>query len=177
MDKSILREKYLKIRKNIDKENRLKYDNEIFSQVIKMNEYKENNLVLTYVSLSDEVDTIKIIEYSLKIGKKVAVPKCEGSIIKFYYIKSINELKEGCFGILEPENKYIVTNFESSICLVPGITFDRDNNRVGYGKGYYDKFLKNYQGVKLGLTYKECICDKINVEKYDVKVDKVITNS
>lgn len=176
MDKKILREKYLKIRRNITHEDKQKYDNQIFEKVINFPEYKECKLILTYVSLSDEVDTIKLIEYSLKNGKQVAVPKCENDLINFYYINSLKELKKGYFNLLEPVNNNIVIDFENSICIVPGVCFDKKRNRVGYGKGYYDRFLENYNRLKIGLTYKECLCDKIDTDKYDIKMDKIIFN-
>ena len=174
MDKKELRKRCLEIRKNIkNKENK---DKEIYNKIINLKEYKKSKLVLTYVSLKDEVDTIELIKYSLILGKQVAVPKCEGNIINFYYINSIKELKEGTFKVLEPNNNNLVTNFENSICIVPGVYFDKENNRIGYGKGFYDKFLQNYKGIKIGLNYKECLCDRIDTDKYDVKMNKVITN-
>lgn len=176
MNKKILRGKYLKIRKNINIKDKEKYANEIFKQIINLQEYKECRLVLTYVSLNDEVDTIKLIEYSLKNGKKVAVPKCEANNINFYYIRTLDELKKGGFGLLEPENKNVVTDFENSICIVPGVCFDKEGNRVGYGKGYYDRFLENYKELKIGITYKKCICEKIDTNKYDIRMDKIISN-
>lgn len=172
MDKSKLRKKYIEIRKNI--KNKEKRDIEIFNKIVTSEEYKKSKLILTYVSLKEEIDTIKLIQYSLKNEKQVSVPKCEGEIIDFYYINSIQELKEGTFGILEPDNNNLVTNFENSICFVPGICFDKENNRIGYGKGYYDRFLKEYQGTKIGITYRECICDKIESNEHDVKLEKVI---
>ena len=172
MNKQILRNKYLKIRKNIN--NKKEIDDIIFNKVISLKEYKESNLVLTYVSLKDEVDTFKLIEYSLKIGKKVAVPKCEGDIIKFYLISNLTDLKKGKFNILEPTTNKLVTNFENSICIVPGIAFDKNNNRIGYGRGFYDKFLQNYNGIKIGLAYSECICEEIDIEKTDIKMDKIV---
>ena len=172
MNKQILRNKYLKIRKNIN--NKKEIDDIIFNKVISLKEYKESNLVLTYVSLKDEVDTFKLIEYSLKIGKKVAVPKCEGDIIKFYLISNLTDLKKGKFNILEPTTNKLVTNFENSICIVPGIAFDKNNNRIGYGRGFYDKFLQNYNGIKIGLVYSECICERIDMEKTDIKMDKIV---
>ena len=172
MNKQILRNKYLKIRKNIN--NKKEIDDIIFNKVISLKEYKESNLVLTYVSLKDEVDTFKLIEYSLKIGKKVAVPKCEGDIIKFSLISNLTDLKKGKFNILEPTTNKLVTNFENSICIVPGIAFDKNNNRIGYGRGFYDKFLQNYNGIKIGLVYSECICEEIDIEKTDIKMDKIV---
>ena len=176
MNKENLRKKYLYIRRNILPEDKEKYNKEIFEKIINLQEYIENKLILTYVSLKDEVDTLKLIEYSLSIGKKVAVPKCIGKEMRFKYLTSISELKEGYFGILEPINNNIVDEFSESICIVPGICFDRDSNRIGYGGGYYDRFLSTYEGIKIGITYKECMCEKIDSDKHDIKVDKVIYN-
>ena len=176
MNKNILRKTYLKVRTDINKENRQRKDCKIFEEIINLPEYIKCKLLLIYVSTDGEVDTLKLIEHSIKEGKEVAVPKCEGDIINFYYIKSLQELEKGYFGILEPVNKNIVTNFENSICIVPGICFDKKRNRIGYGKGYYDRFLSNYYGLKIGLTYKECICDKIDIDKYDIELDNVIFN-
>jgi len=175
MNKQILRNKYKEIRKNVS--NKEEQDNIIFNKVINLEEYKQSDLVLIYVSLRDEVDTIKLIKYSLEIGKQIAVPKCEGDDIIFYNISSLRDLEEGNFGILEPKTNKIVDNFDNSICIIPGVAFDKQNNRIGYGRGFYDRFLKNYNGIKIGLTYKECICDKIDADDNDVKLDKVITNN
>ncbi len=174
MNKKFLREKYINIRKNINKENRKKSDRNIFEKVINLKEYKESNLILIYVSLKNEVDTLNIINYSLNMNKKVAVPKCEGDNIVFYEIKSLKDLEEGSFGILEPKTNKPVTDYNNSICIIPGVAFDKYNNRIGYGKGFYDRFLENYKGGKIGLTYKECICDKIDNDINDIKMDKVI---
>ncbi len=172
MNKQILRNKYKEIRKSIS--NKEEQDDVIFDKVINLEEYKQSKLILIYVSLKDEVDTIKLIKYGLEIGKGIAVPKCEGDDIAFYYINSLEDLEEGNFGILEPKTNEAVNDFENSICIIPGVVFDKQNNRIGYGRGFYDRFLENYQGVKIGLTYKECVCDKIDVDENDVKMDKVI---
>ena len=172
MNKQILRNKYKQIRKNIkDKE---KLDSIIFNKIVSLKEYKKSNLILTYVSLKEEVDTIELIKHSLNRGKQVAVPKCEGNDIVFYYINNLYDLEEGKFGILEPKTNEVVNKFDNSICIIPGIAFDKENNRLGYGKGFYDRFLENYKGIKIGLTYRECICDKIDTDENDVKMDMII---
>lgn len=176
MDKKVLRKKYLEIRKSINKHDKEKYDNEILEKVISLQEYKESDFILTYVSLKDEVDTFKLIEHSLEIGKRVAVPKCEGDNIVFYKIKTLSDLEEGSFRILEPTTNEAVVDFANSICIVPGVAFDKENNRIGYGKGFYDRFLEKYDGTKIGLTYRECICDKIDNDINDIKMDIVITD-
>lgn len=176
MDKKTLRKKYLEKRKNINKHNKEKYDTQIFRKIIQLEEYKKSKLILTYVSLKEEVDTFKLIEYSLKIGKKVAVPKCKGDNIVFYNINTLSDLEEGSFKILEPKTNEVINNFSDSICIIPGIAFDKENNRIGYGRGFYDRFLQNYNGIKIGLTYKECICEKIDNDSNDIKMDKIIFN-
>lgn len=172
MNKQILRNRYKEIRKNI--KNKEVLDNRIFYKVIETEEYKQSNLILIYVSLKDEVDTFKLIEYSLKIGREVAVPKCEGDNIVFCNINKLSDLEEGSFRILEPKTNEVISNFSDSICIIPGIAFDKENNRIGYGKGFYDRFLQNYNGIKIGLTYKECICEKIDNDSNDIKMDKII---
>ena len=172
MNKKELRKKYIEIRKNID--NKCNKDTEIFNEIVNSKEYQDSSLVLTYVSLNEEVDTTRLIEYSLKKGKQVAVPKCEENFIYFYYINSLEELQEGHFKVKEPKKLNKVVDFENSICIVPGICFDKYNNRVGFGKGYYDRFLQTYEGIKIGVTYKECVCDKIDTNEFDKKVDFII---
>lgn len=174
MDKQILRNKYKEIRKNI--KNKEVLDDKIFNKIIELKEYKESKLILIYVSLNNEVDTLKLIEHSLKIGKKVAVPKCEGDNIVFYNINKLSDLEEGSFRILEPRTNEVINNFSDSICIIPGIAFDKENNRIGYGRGFYDRFLEEYNGTKIGLAYRECICDKIDNETTDIKMDIVITD-
>lgn len=174
MNKSILRNRYKEIRRRI--KNKELLDNSIFNRVIELKEYKQAKLILIYVALKEEVDTLKIIEYSLKAGKRVAVPKCEGDNIVFYRINTLSDLEEGSFRILEPKTNEVINNFTDSICIIPGIAFDKENNRLGYGRGFYDRFLEKYEGTKIGLTYKECICDKIDGEITDIKMDKIIFN-
>lgn len=174
MNKQILRNKYKEIRKNI--KNKEALDNKIFNKIIELKEYKESKMILIYVSLKDEVDTFKLIEHSLRIGKKVAVPKCEGDNIVFYNINTLSDLQEGSFRILEPKTNEIINDFSDSICIIPGIAFDKENNRIGYGRGFYDRFLEKYDGTKIGLAYAECICDRIDSESTDIKMDIVITD-
>lgn len=174
MDKRILRNKYKEIRKNI--KNRELLDDIIFNKIIELKEYKQSYLILIYVSLNDEVDTFKLIEHSLKIGKRVAVPKCEGDNIVFYNINKLSDLEEGRFRILEPRTNEVIDNFSDSICIIPGVAFDKESNRIGYGRGFYDRFLERYNGTKIGLAYAECICGKIDADTNDIKMDIVITD-
>lgn len=171
--KNELRIKYRLLRKNISNKNHK--DNLIYNKVIKNKHILNSDIALIYVSNYEEIDTINIINYLLKT-KKVAVPKIEENIMNFYYINSINELKPGYFNILEPTTNNKVISFNNCVCITPGICFSHSNYRIGYGKGFYDKFFSNNDIYKIGLCYKECYIKEDFNDKYDIKVDEVITD-
>ncbi len=159
------------IRKNVDKTN----DFLIFKKVIRDINFINADTILIYVSTKYEVDTYKIIKWCLSNNKKVAVPKCVNENIIFYYIKSLKDLKIGSFNILEPITTQLA-DFRNSICFVPGLSFSEEGYRLGYGGGFYDRFLSKYPNLKIGLCYKECLSNTFTVEKHDIKVDYIITN-
>ena len=131
--------------------------------------------ILIYVSKEDEVDTINLILELFKLKKNIYVPKVEKDIINFYQINSLFDLKLGKFNILEPISKIKITNYQDSVIIVPGLLFDLNNNRLGYGGGYYDKFLQDKNIYKIGICYSFFKIDKINSEKHDIKMDLIIT--
>lgn len=171
--KKKLRCKYLLIRKNIL--NKHKLDEIIYLKVINHPKVKQSKTIIIYVSFNHEVDTIKIIEYLLKY-KEVAVPKIENNHMNFYLIKSLSELSPGAFNILEPTTKKVLTDFSNTICITPGICFSKDKYRLGYGKGYYDRFIKENHLYQIGLCYQACLLDEIPHDYYDQKVDEIITD-
>ena len=171
--KQKLRKKYLSIRKNIkDRNNK---DKLIYNKVINDNDINKYDLILIYVSYNYEVDTIRLINYYLD-KKKVAVPRIDNGIMNFYYIDSLDELRKGYFDILEPVSNNIVNDYSNSVCITPGICFDKLGYRVGYGKGFYDRFFSKHNVYKVGLCYKECMANKIDTGEYDIAVDKVISD-
>ena len=171
MNKKELREIYKIIRRNI--KDKRKKDQEIFETLLKDENLQNSSIVLIYVSTKDEVDTLNMIKELLST-KIVAVPKVEDNIINFYCITSLGDLKLGKFNILEPITSEKVNDFSKSICIVPGICFDKSNNRLGYGGGYYDKFLTTYPGYSIGLCYVECLLEHLETEVHDIKVKKII---
>lgn len=173
MNKNELRKVYHLKRKNIENKN-IK-DKNIYNKVIQDEYILKSDLILIYVSNNEEVDTLNIINYFLSF-KKVAVPRIDNNIMNFYIINSLDELKKGYFNILEPITNNKVLSYDNSICITPGICFDKNGYRVGYGKGFYDKFFFKNNIYKIGLCYSECIVENIITDKYDIKVDKVIHN-
>ncbi len=177
-EKKDFRKKYREIRKNIDDKKREKENQEIFSDFLELNEYKNAKSVFIYVSYGDEVETLSIIEKILADGKRVSVPIChkESHHMSAVLIDSLNCLKKGVYGILEPDaNGIILEKEDIDLIVVPGLCFSEDGYRIGYGGGYYDRFLDGYKGVSVGLAFSECIAEKVPTEKTDKRVDIVIT--
>lgn len=173
MKKEFLRKKYKEKRDNI--KNKVTKDNLIYQKVINNKDILSSKTLLIYISINSEVDTIKIINYFLNT-KNIAVPKIIDNNMYFCYITNLNDLTPGKYNIPEPTNENIVTDFDNAICIVPGICYDKENYRVGYGKGYYDRFLSKNKIKTIGLCYKECMIEKIDNDKYDYKIDEVITD-
>lgn len=173
MKKEFLRKKYKEKRDNI--KNKVTKDNLIYQKVINNKDILSSKTLLIYISINSEVDTIKIINYFLNT-KNIAVPKIIDNNMYFCYVTNLNDLTPGKYNIPEPTNENIVTDFDNAICIVPGICYDKKNYRVGYGKGYYDRFLSKNKIKTIGLCYKECMIEKIDNDKYDYKIDEVITD-
>lgn len=173
MKKEFLRKKYKEKRDNI--KNKVTKDNLIYQKIINNKDILSSKTLLIYISINSEVDTIKIINYFLNT-KNIAVPKIIDNNMYFCYVTNLNELTSGKYNIPEPTNENIVTDFDNAICIVPGICYDKENYRIGYGKGYYDRFLSKNKIKTIGLCYKECMIEKIDNDKYDYKIDEVITD-
>ncbi len=173
------RKKYLVLRKSINSVLKDKMDVNIFNRVINTKEYVENKVVLTYVSKGFEVDTIRLIKYSLSIGKEVYVPFVTDKkrVMEFYKINSLDELNESNFGVLEPlpneTNKY--KKELKGLCIVPAIAVDYNGYRIGYGGGYYDYFLRDNNCCTFGLVYNEFMVSKIEIDEFDKRVDYIVT--
>lgn len=177
--KNKLRLKYKTIRREMLGNIKKNKDECIFNKVISSKMYKECTTVLTFVSTAIEVDTLKLINYSLKIGKQVAVPKCiDGTRnMEFYLITSLDDLEVATFSVLEPKTSkcQILKDYNNSICIIPGLAFDLKGYRLGYGKGYYDRFLSRYNGINIGICYCSCTLNHLIRGRFDKKVDYLIT--
>lgn len=174
------RKKYLDLRKNIDFSKKEEKDLEIFNNIISSKEYQSNEIILTFVSINFEVDTRKLIEYSLSIGKKVYAPYVtkEKLVMEFHRLYSIDELIENKMGILEPipKEKFVFDDISKTLCIVPALVYDTMGFRIGYGGGYYDYFLEKNKCNNIGIIYEDFVIDEIPREEFDISVDKIISN-
>jgi 5-formyltetrahydrofolate cyclo-ligase len=177
--KSLLRTQFKSIRSAYSLKEKEKLDKKITNRLINMWKFREAEILFCYVSFGIEVDTRSIIRISLEQGKKIAVPRCvDGKReLEFYTIKSMEELKPGAFGVLEPEQKAEnrITDLNSGLCIVPALSFDREGFRLGFGKGYYDRFLSEFEAFTVGLCYSDCVVDRLPHGKYDKNVDILVT--
>lgn len=151
---------------------------EICNILLNSDTYKNAKIILCYSSLNDEVDTNAVIKQTLADGKILALPKCinkDGSM-NYYIVDSLNNLVCGMFGISEPDSSCkLLDDFSDSVCLVPALTFDKKGYRLGYGKGYYDRFLEKYDGISVGLCYNDLVSEKLPLNEFDKNVNAVIT--
>ena len=176
--KSVIRNEYKERRKTIPQSDKERMDESICKRFISLNSYRLCDAILLYSPLKYEINTLPIALDALAKGKRVAFPRCvENNEMVYHYIKSTDELLPGKYGILEPKDDLPL--FERSagpcLCVLPAIVYDKKGYRLGYGKGYYDRFLSSFKGVKAGLVYSDYIIDEIPKGKSDLPSDLVVT--
>ena len=144
-------------------------------------EYRDAPVVLAYVDCKHEVGTSAIIEAALRDGKRVAVPKVAGKVMNFFYISSLeNDLEDGYYGIREPVEGLAPADgdadTEGSIIIMPGVAFDESRHRVGYGGGFYDRYLEAHKTLKtVALAFEFQIRDEVPFEEFDILPEKIVT--
>jgi 5-formyltetrahydrofolate cyclo-ligase len=136
-------------------------------------EFKSAQVVGAYDAFGSEVKTDLIIEQGSVLGKKIALPCVEGDSLTFYELSSGKYLVKGRFGIMEPLPYGPVDRLD--LLVVPGIAFDEKGYRLGYGKGYYDKFLAKKKIFSIGLGYSLQLLEKLPRGKYDKRLDAIAT--
>lgn len=182
--KKHIRNQILTIRNSLLTEEITQKSRAIMQCILQSEEYKKADSVFCYVNYLSEVETKDVINKALADKKKVACPKVHGEEMVFYYITSLADVKEGYRGIFEPDvpnrNLQIAIPIHNEKCLIvmPGAVFDRSRNRIGYGKGYYDKYLQNYEKANIhtiALAFSCQIIEYIPADAYDKKPEKIIT--
>lgn len=141
--------------------------------VISSKEFKSAKVIGAYYAFGSEVKTDLVLEKAKTLGKKVALPSVEGESLAFYELSSGKYLVKGRFGIMEPLPYGPVDRID--LLVVPGIAFDKKGYRLGYGKGYYDKFLAKKEVFSIGLAYSFQLLESLPKGKYDKRLDAVAT--
>ncbi|MDE7399135.1 MAG: 5-formyltetrahydrofolate cyclo-ligase [Oscillospiraceae bacterium] len=171
--KSALRRELIDRRKAMDVNVKSAWDSDIFEQ---LKSFLDNaGSVFTYVSTEIEVDTRRLIAYCLERGIPVAAPVSGDTELTFYYISRLEDLITGRFGILEPKRERIGIADERTLCVVPALCADGDGFRLGYGRGYYDRFLSDFRGTSIILCY-ESFRQGVPCESHDIKAGLTLFN-
>ena len=137
--------------------------------------FLQADAIYCYVDYRREVGTADIIEQAWISGKKVASPKVLGDEMEFYYIQSFEDLSEGYKGIFEPKQTNLASD-KNVLVIMPGAAFDATCNRIGYGKGYYDKYLQMHRNYKtIAIAFELQLVEVIPSEDYDICPDIIIT--
>lgn len=165
-------------RKSIDPEIKRSLDKGITHNVRKLYQYRSCDTVMSYVSTSIEVNTETIIKNAWADGKKVAVPRCIPGTknMEFYYIDSFDDLEKGSFSLLEPKVELPkAPTGENCLMLVPAFMTDYSGYRLGYGMGYYDRYMSGFSGSSAVLCYSSDVCGSLKHGRYDRRSDVIVT--
>ena len=174
-EKELIREKIKKKKQQLtDKEKEIEAAN-VFEKIEALPEFINAHNIIIYWSMPDELPTHDfIIRWSKKKTMLLPVVKGEDMLIKPFSTKE--ELKQGSLGIWEPDVQKEYLN-SIDLVIVPGVAFDRNKSRLGRGKGYYDRYFINKRIVKIGVCFDFQLLESIPIDSFDIKMDKVVTNS
>jgi len=179
-DKASIRKIVLSRRNALSVEIRKVKDLKIKEKILALPEFRAAHKILLYASFRSEVDTLDLLKYCVDYGKIIVLPKVDrdNDELALYRIEDMNEVVAGYMGIPEPqvhEGRRMPVE-EMDLIIVPGVAFDGHCNRLGYGKGFYDKLLTRGAKAKIAIAYEEQIVEYIPSEPYDIKMDKIITD-
>lgn len=185
--KAIVRKKILDLRNQMSIHDRMEKSKRIFRRVFELEEFIEYSLLMAYVDFGSEVMTREFIGMCLDSGRRVALPVIVSKGTERYMVacevKDIeSELKTGAYGIPEPciETAGILDAADLEMIVVPGIAFGKNMHRIGYGKGYYDRFLSGLSGqncIKTGVGFDIQLLDCIPFETHDMPLDIIVTEN
>lgn len=177
MNKKEIRKHIASLKKQYTPQQLLQYSNKVLEQLASNRHFREAKTVLLYHSLPDEVNTHDFIK-SLAEKKNVLLPVVVGDVLEIRRYTGDNDLKLGSFNILEPCGEPFTNLEEIDVAVVPGVGFDRENNRLGRGKGYYDKLLCQMPDVyRIGICFPFQFLDKLPCEEHDIKMHEVISGT
>ena len=170
------------LRRSIRERKRAMTEEEIVSRSEKLGvlfaqseAYKAAKTIYGYLPYNQEVRTVPMLEQALKDGKRVAVPKVYGDEMKFLYLDDLTKVSKGYAGIPEPIADGPVADDETALVLMPGLAFDPAGHRIGYGGGFYDKFLAAEPNhPTLALCYEFQLLPELDTEEHDIPVDTVL---
>lgn len=180
-NKKQLRNEMKQLLMQMTKEEYTKYSEEITEKLINSTEWIKAKTIGITISTGREVNTHAIIDTGWKEGKQIVVPKCfpEKKQMKFFQIKSFDEVEDSFYSLKEPITTItpLVRKEHIDLLIVPGLVYDKRGYRIGFGGGYYDRYLANYKNKTLSLAFHFQVIEEVPYELYDIPVEKIITNT
>ena len=175
MDKKALRQKIREQKRAMTEEEIVAASNRLAEQFFATEQYRNARTVYGYLPYNQEVRTVPILQKALEDGKKIAVPKVYEDEMRFIYLEDFSRLEKSSFGIPEPMDDGPVADDPTALVLMPGLAFDKEGHRIGYGGGYYDKFLAaEPTHPTIALCYGFQMLPKLETEEFDIPVDCVL---
>ncbi len=168
-----MRNETLELRKNLSEDQKKQLEGKINGKLVSLAEFKSADVIMLYFPVHNEVGTATAIDTAIKSGKITCAPCVGGSEIVAREI--VGKLQKSEFGVLEPFDGKIIAPEKIELVIVPGIAFDRHGGRIGYGHGFYDRFLKKTSAKKIALAYGFQVMEHFEKEPHDVLVDKIVT--
>lgn len=177
-DKTALRRYFREIRAGIPPALRQEKSLAILRALTDLSLYRDCETVLLYAPIGSEVDLLALGERALADGKAVAFPRShtEDCTMTFHAVTDLAQLSAGAYGIREPDEALpILHDYSEALCLIPALALDTRGFRLGYGKGYYDRFLSTFSGRSAGVCFGDCLCDRLPNHPHDRRVDLILT--
>ena len=175
MDKKALRKEISAQKRAMSEEQIVSASERLGALFLASEAYKQAKTIYGYLPYNQEVRTVPMLQQALLDGKKVAVPKCYGDEMRFIYLDDLSKVEKGYCGIPEPIADEPIADDETALVLMPGLAFDPQGHRMGYGGGFYDKFLEREPNhPTLALCYDFQMLDHLETEAHDIPVDYVL---
>ena len=176
MDKKALRAEIRAKKRALTEEQIVRYSEELAQKLFAHPFYQAAKSIYGYMSYNQEVRTRAILEQAQKDGKHVAVPKVFGDTMKFLWLDDLDAVSLGYCNIPEPTADGPEADDETALVLMPGLAFDPEGHRCGYGGGFYDRYLEQHTAHKtLALCYDFQMFDHLDVDAHDIPVDFVLS--
>ena len=162
-------------------EERVRLSAEVCKRLTALTAFRFADTVLSYSPLAGEVDVMEFNRAVLKAGKRLALPKCAlgEPLMRFHLISDLDAMETGAFSIKEPSENDPVWELslgERAICVIPAMAFDLTGHRLGYGKGYYDRFLSGKSITKIGVAYTDFVVKSLPRGRFDLAADLIVTD-
>ena len=180
--KTEIREQYLAQRREMAEEKKQALEDKLCQVILGSATYRYADTILMYYAKEEEVNINRVAWEAIAAGKKVAFPKTnpEDRSMVFHFVKGEDDFEDGEFSIREP--KADLPAFEVTgelqnnvICIIPAVVYDKKGFRIGYGGGYYDRYLSSFKGTKVGVVYSDFIISEVPHGRFDLAVDVLIT--